>query len=132
MPLYEVADPLSGLNFGQRGGAIYARIYYETREQEHRGDDWWPDSASTNCATTIGWMTPFAIRYALERTEPEAGTRQRPAPARSPSSAMNATSFARVNARHFELHQSERAGGPVSNRIERCALLGTGRYAADV
>jgi len=41
--LYEVADDLSGLNFGQRGGAIYARLYDKSREQERKGDDWWPD-----------------------------------------------------------------------------------------
>ena len=41
--LYEVGDALSGLNFGKRGGALYARIYDKTREAEGKGDDWWPD-----------------------------------------------------------------------------------------
>jgi hypothetical protein len=39
--LYEVAEDLSGLNFGSRGGALYARIYDKTLELEHKGDDWW-------------------------------------------------------------------------------------------
>lgn len=39
--LYEVGDALSGLNFGKRGGAVYARIYDKTRELESKGDDWW-------------------------------------------------------------------------------------------
>jgi hypothetical protein len=39
--LYEVSDELSGLNFGKRGGAVYARIYDKTRELESKGDDWW-------------------------------------------------------------------------------------------
>lgn len=41
--LYEVGEALSGLNFGKRGGALYARIYDKTRESEGKGDDWWPD-----------------------------------------------------------------------------------------
>jgi hypothetical protein len=40
--LYEVGDALFGLNFGKRGGAIYARIYDKTREAEGNWDDWWP------------------------------------------------------------------------------------------
>lgn len=39
--LYEVAEDLSGLNFGSRGGALYARLYDKTRELESPGDDWW-------------------------------------------------------------------------------------------
>lgn len=41
--LYEEADELSGLNFGKRGGALYARIYDKTRQAADKGDDWWPD-----------------------------------------------------------------------------------------
>lgn len=41
--LYEVSDELSGLNFGKRGAAIYARIYDKTRELDGKGDDWWLD-----------------------------------------------------------------------------------------
>lgn len=41
--LYEVAENLSGLNFGKRGGAVYARIYDKTRELATKGDDWWHD-----------------------------------------------------------------------------------------
>ena len=41
--LYEVDDALSGLNFGSRGGALYARIYDKTRELDGKGDDWWHD-----------------------------------------------------------------------------------------
>jgi len=41
--LYEVGDALSGLNFGKRGGALYARLYDKTREAEGKGHDWWPD-----------------------------------------------------------------------------------------
>jgi hypothetical protein len=41
--LYEVGEDLSGLNFGKRGAAIYARIYDKTRELEGKGDDWWLD-----------------------------------------------------------------------------------------
>jgi hypothetical protein len=41
--LYEVGDALSGLTFGKRNGALYARIYDKTREAEGKGDDWWPE-----------------------------------------------------------------------------------------
>lgn len=41
--LYEVDEALSGLNFGTRGGAVYARIYDKTRELETKGDDFWLD-----------------------------------------------------------------------------------------
>lgn len=41
--LYEVDEDLSGLNFGTRGGAVYARLYDKTRELESKGDDWWLD-----------------------------------------------------------------------------------------
>jgi hypothetical protein len=41
--LYEVGDDLSGLNFGKRGGAVYARIYDKSREAEAKGADWWPE-----------------------------------------------------------------------------------------
>lgn len=41
--LYEVDDELSGLNFGKRGAALYARIYDKTRECKDKGHDWWPD-----------------------------------------------------------------------------------------
>jgi hypothetical protein len=41
--LYEVSEELSGLNFGTRGGAVYARIYDKTRELDGKGDDWWLD-----------------------------------------------------------------------------------------
>lgn len=41
--LYEVTEDLSGLNFGTRGGALYARLYDKTREMEAKGDDWWLD-----------------------------------------------------------------------------------------
>jgi hypothetical protein len=41
--LYEVDEALSGLNFGTRGGALYARIYDKTRELDGKGDDWWLD-----------------------------------------------------------------------------------------
>ena len=35
--LYEVSDELTGLNFGKRGAAIYARIYDKTRESADNG-----------------------------------------------------------------------------------------------
>ncbi|MBK7021891.1 MAG: hypothetical protein IPH38_20490 [Candidatus Microthrix sp.] len=41
--LYEVAEDLSGLNFGKRGAPLYARLYDKTREMEAKGDDWWLD-----------------------------------------------------------------------------------------
>lgn len=41
--LYEVAEEMSGLNFGKRGGKIYARIYDKSREAHDKGHDWWPD-----------------------------------------------------------------------------------------
>ena len=41
--LYEVDEALSGLNFGSRGGALYARLYDKTRELDGKGDDWWHD-----------------------------------------------------------------------------------------
>lgn len=41
--LYEVDEDLSGVNFGTRGGAVYARLYDKTRELESEGDDWWLD-----------------------------------------------------------------------------------------
>ena len=31
------------MNFGSRGGALYARIYDKTRELDGKGDDWWHD-----------------------------------------------------------------------------------------
>lgn len=41
--LYEVAEEMSGLNFGKRGGKVYARIYDKSREIVDKGHDWWPD-----------------------------------------------------------------------------------------
>ena len=41
--LYEVAEDLSGLNFGKRGGDLYFRLYDKTRELREKGDDWWLD-----------------------------------------------------------------------------------------
>lgn len=41
--LYEVAEEMSGLNFGKRGGSVYARIYDKSREMLEKGHDWWPD-----------------------------------------------------------------------------------------
>ncbi len=41
--LYEVAEEMSGLNFGKRGGKLYARIYDKSREAHDKGNDWWPD-----------------------------------------------------------------------------------------
>ena len=41
--LHEVYEDLSGLNFGKRGAALYARIYDKTRECEEKGHDWWPE-----------------------------------------------------------------------------------------
>jgi hypothetical protein len=41
--LYEVADQLTGLNFGKRGAAIYARIYDKTREAADHGHDYWAE-----------------------------------------------------------------------------------------
>jgi len=41
--LYEVSEELSGLNHGQRGGAVYSRIYDKTRESNKEGTDWWPE-----------------------------------------------------------------------------------------
>ncbi|MDW3213117.1 MAG: hypothetical protein R8G01_03910 [Ilumatobacteraceae bacterium] len=40
--LYEVDDQLTGLNFGKRGGAVYARVYDKTRESTDHGHDYWP------------------------------------------------------------------------------------------
>ena len=39
--LYEVTEELSGLTFGTRGAALFARIYDKSRELEGKGDDWW-------------------------------------------------------------------------------------------
>lgn len=41
--LYEVDEDLSGLNFGRRGAALYARCYDKTRESEKEGTDYWPE-----------------------------------------------------------------------------------------
>lgn len=41
--LYEVGEEMSGLNFGKRGGKLYARIYDKSREMVDKGHDWWPD-----------------------------------------------------------------------------------------
>jgi len=41
--LYEVNEDLSGLNFGRRGAALYARCYDKTRESDKEGADWWPE-----------------------------------------------------------------------------------------
>lgn len=41
--LYEVGEELAGLNFGKRGGKLYARIYDKTREMRDKGHDWWPE-----------------------------------------------------------------------------------------
>ncbi len=41
--LYEVAEEMSGLNFGKRGGKLYARIYDKSREMVEKGHDWWPE-----------------------------------------------------------------------------------------
>ncbi|MBI4934066.1 MAG: hypothetical protein HY828_09320 [Actinobacteria bacterium] len=41
--LWEVAEELSGLAFGKRGGALICRIYDKSREMVEKGHDWWPD-----------------------------------------------------------------------------------------
>lgn len=41
--LYEVANEMSGLTFGKRGGALMCRIYDKTRENRDKGQDWCPD-----------------------------------------------------------------------------------------
>ena len=46
--LYEVDDQLTGLNFGKRGGAVYARIYDKTREAADNGHDYWPELWGTD------------------------------------------------------------------------------------
>lgn len=38
--LYEVDEDLSGLNFGRRGAALYARCYDKTRESDKGRTDW--------------------------------------------------------------------------------------------
>jgi len=41
--LWEVAEEMSGLSFGARGGALLCRIYDKSREMVDKGHDWWPD-----------------------------------------------------------------------------------------
>lgn len=46
--LYEVAEEMSGLAFGKRGGKLHARIYDKSREANDKGHDWWPDVWGSN------------------------------------------------------------------------------------
>jgi hypothetical protein len=41
--LYEVAEEMSGVTFGKRGGKLMARLYDKTREAKDKGHDWWPE-----------------------------------------------------------------------------------------
>ncbi len=41
--LYEIAEDLTGLNFGTRGAYIYSRLYDKTLGLRSKGDDWWLD-----------------------------------------------------------------------------------------
>jgi hypothetical protein len=42
--LYELAEEMTGLSFGKRGGKLFARIYDKSREIEDKGHLWWTEA----------------------------------------------------------------------------------------
>lgn len=67
--VYEDHGRLTALQFGKRGGAIFARIYCKSAEVEQKGSTWWHDLWGERWIPTAPvWRIEFEVRRKRSRS----------------------------------------------------------------